>query len=113
MSFKVTDFVDPQGTTYAEAYFEISTANLMATQNSRFNNRISIGEVESNDDSDISLQYQVYYWTSEQAKLDGKLPYLLANAEPMGDTFYVSNLGNEYVGLAAEAAAEMHCQANI
>lgn len=110
MSFSMS-FTDPQGVEHPEAYFEVSEASVNVRKSESFNNRISIGEVELNSNSSVDLNYKMYYWTSEQAKLDGKMPYLLANQDPMGDFFNVYNLPvEEYGSLTAEKAAEHHCK---
>lgn len=113
MSFTKANFTDPQGSVFEEAYFEVSTAHINRSFNESYNNRISLGTEETNSNSNINLTYQMYYWPSEAAKNEGSLPYLLANVEPMGDTFYANDLGSEYDTLNAQDAAELHCQTVI
>lgn len=103
-------FTDPQGTTHVDAHFEVSICSLNYSSSKHFNNRISIGEVDESENSYLSMNYQMYYWTSAQAKQEGKLPYLLANREPMGDSFDVLDMDSaEYLNKSPEEAAEYHC----
>jgi hypothetical protein len=106
----VAAFTDPQGTTYTAAHFEVSTANLSRSTNEYFDNKISIGEEDNTTTTNSNLTYQMYYWVDTAAKEAGRLPYLLANSSPMGDTFYISDLDASYDGMLAVAAAEHHCQ---
>lgn len=110
MSFIKTNFTDPQGSVFEEAYFEVSTAHINKGFNESYNNRISLGTEEVNGHGNTNLSYQMYYWPSEAARNEGGLPYLLANLDPMGDTFYANELGSEYDELSALEAAELHCQ---
>jgi hypothetical protein len=105
------NFTDPQGVEHLAAYFEASEASINVRKNESYNNRISVGEEEVGGNSGVDINYKMYYWTSEQAKLDGKLPYLLANVDPMGDIFNVYGLSvDEYGSMSAKEAAEHHCQ---
>lgn len=112
MSFK-TAFIDPQGTEFSDAYFEVSLSSINRTSNDLMNNRISIGTVETSSNSSAHLTYEMYYWPSEQNKLDGDLPYILANREPMGTQFYVDISSSEYDEMSPEEAAEYHCQTYV
>lgn len=109
MSFIKENFTDPQGVTHDSAYFEVSIANKAVSVNQDYNNRISIDKEEVNEFTNKTLSYQMYYWTSEAAKDEGKPPYYLVNLEPLGEFFYVNELDSEHDNLTAKESAELHC----
>lgn len=104
-------FVDAQGTNFDAAYFEIQNASLNRGQEEVVSQNPEAGELVSRVSGSNQLSYQMLYWVSEQHKIDGKLPYKLANSA--GVNFYANNLGTEYDGLGAEECADLHCQTHI
>lgn len=106
-----TAFTDAQGTEFTEAYFEVAGASLSRSINENVNRTPPDGGLESRTEKGSQLSYQMYYWVSEQHKLEGKLPYKLANES--GVNFYFSDLGPEYDNLDAVQCADLHCQTVI
>ena len=112
-----TTFTDPQGVEHADAVFEVSVADFNMHTHSNYDFRISQGDsVDSqtaNDHSNANLSYQMYYWTNQEARDAGKLPYYLANTDPVGERFHVSGdiLASEgYTGITTAQKAEKHCK---
>lgn len=102
------EFTDAQGTHFSAAHFEVSSAHLQRSSNENVYKDPSSQELVSESTKTSNLNYQMFYWISEQHKLDGKLPYLLKTEG--GTNFSENNLGPEYDNLDAEACAYLHCQ---
>lgn len=106
------DFTDPQGVTHIGAVFEVCDTSLTTNTNSRY--RL---ELESDNPVDVSnnfnnnLRYRMYYWIDQDARDSGKLPYILANTDPLGEWFTASGLSTTYIGdLSAHDLTEKHCK---
>mgnify|MGYP000333126541 CR=1 FL=1 len=113
----ITTFTDPQGVEHEDAVFEVSVANYSTYTHSNYDFRISQGDDDANKVEDESTQanlsYQMYFWTSQEARDAGMLPYYLANTDPLGEHFHVSEdflTGPDYVGLSVAEKAEKHCK---
>lgn len=113
------NWTDPQGSVFEEAVFEVSEASLHSSRNENFSFRISAGDsvdsFEENSNESINLNYQIFYWASQDARDQGKQPYILANTNPnqMGMVFYANTeelQKPEYSGLSAKETAEYHVQ---
>lgn len=113
MSFVAT-FTDPQGTTFVDAYFEVSISNINESKSSNYDNRISEGVEDTHEHASYSLSYEMLYWRSLAAKENGALPYILANPAPMGLRFnlHQDSVG-EYADMTPVEAAEHHCQTYV
>jgi len=116
----IQTFTDPQGTLQTDAVFEISDACSDKYNHESINFVISQGDSENSiqtaTSGNTNINYQMFYWVSEQSRLDGKLPYILANTEPLGDRFYIeSDLLNteEYSGLSLTEIVEKHCSETL
>ena len=111
--FTKTNYTDPQGVTHAEAVFRILNATVNSDSNKSFNANFSDTSKPSQPENfgeSKDLNYSVAYWAN-QAAYDASEPhYTLLNEER--NTYFSGNiLGNAaYVGLSAEASAEMHIQ---
>lgn len=110
MSFTKENFTDPQGVTHTAAYFEVGSANLSRNENKTYSNDAVLHEESNTENIGGSLYYQMYFWPSEAAKDANKPPYTLVNEDPVGDYFYLNELGSEYDGLTPKACAELHCK---
>lgn len=110
MSFTKADFTDPQGITHELTYFEVSAANLNRSENKAYNNDAVRREESNTENVNGNLSYQMYFWPSEEARNANRPPYTLFNEDPVGEYFYINELGPEYDGLTPQACAELHCQ---
>ncbi len=117
--FTKTNWTDPQGSVFDEAVFEVSEASLHSSRNENFSFRISAGDsvdsFEENSNENMNLNYQMFYWASQDARDQGKPPYILANTDPnqIGMVFYAESselTKPEYDGLSAKQMAEYHVQ---
>jgi len=111
--FTKTNYTDPQGVTHAEAIFRILNATVNSDSNKSFNANLNDTTTASQPEDlneSVNLNYTAVYWPT-QASYDASEPhYTLLNAER--NTYFRANIiGNaDYVGLSAEASAEMHVQ---
>jgi hypothetical protein len=114
----IKTFTDPQGVSHINAIFEVSMSKINSNSYNNYDFKISQGDDEVNkiitNYNNRTVRYQIYYWTNQEARDAGNLPYLLANTSPISDEFFVSSefLDNnpEYDGLDAFSIAEKHCQ---
>ncbi len=116
----IATFTDPQGVEHIDAVLEASTANYNMHTNSNFDFRISQGDDATNkvtDDSvHASLTYQMFYWTNQEARDAGLLPYYLTNTAPLGEHFHVGEellAKDEYLALSPAGKAEKHCKEEV
>lgn len=110
-------FTDPQGVEHLDAVFEVSMANYSEHSHTNYNFRISQGDSSENQEVDggvnANLSYQMYYWTNQAARDAGSLPYYLANTNPVGEYFHVSDTyltDPDYAGLTIVEKVEKHCK---
>ena len=124
MFTKTGNWTDPHGSTHTDAVFQISKAsfNESTTENEDFRLDSSGGFVGAvpvvNTTGQIknnSLSYSAYFWTNEQSRLDGDMPWTLVRQVDgtVTGNFVDSNLGVDYDGLSAEEKAEKHLKENI
>lgn len=108
-------FTDPQGTSYKGAVFQVLRADFLDSSNESYSydtreGKGTVGEHAVN----FSLNYRVGYWPSQEAKDAGAPPYTLIDAETYNADFASYSLPEEqYGGLSAEAAAELHCKTEV
>lgn len=108
-------FTDPQGTTYEAAVCQVLQASFTENNSESFEFDIttSTGAV-TNSYANLSLNYRMGYWPTQEAKDAGAPPYTLIDRITFLPDFAEYSLEAEtYSGLAAEAAAELHCKTEI
>lgn len=108
----IKDFTDPQGVAHIGAVFEVCDTSLNISSNDKY--RLDLGEVDTPSisfHSNNNLRYRIYYWTDQESRDAGNLPYVLANLDPLGEWFTVRDLTKEYIGnLSVHDLTEKHCK---
>ena len=108
-------FRDPQGTEFEAAVFQVLRSDFTANTSEAYvyDIREASGEIES-ETANFSLNYRIGYWPSQTAKDNGAAPYILIDTETYNADFASYSLpAEQYSGLSAEEAAELHCKTEV
>jgi len=108
-------FTDPQGTEFDAAVFQVirSDFTVNTSESYVYDIREGNGTIES-ESASFSLNYRIGYWPSQTSKDNGAAPYILIDTETYNADFASYALpAEQYSGLSAEEAAELHCKTEV
>lgn len=108
-------FTDPQGTEFDAAVFQVIRSDFTANTSESYvyDIREGKGSIES-ENASFSLNYRIGYWPSQASKDNGAAPYILIDTGTYNADFASYALpAEQYGGLSAEEAAELHCKTEV
>ncbi|AZN32592.1 hypothetical protein [Pseudoalteromonas sp. Xi13] len=108
-------FTDPQGTEFEAAVFQVLRSGFTANKSETYayDIREGSGDVEA-ETANFSLNYRIGYWPTQTSKNNGAAPYILIDTETYNADFASYSLpAEQYSGLSAEEAAELHCKTEV
>lgn len=102
----------PHGMGQLEAVFETKSASYNENSGSTFT--YAQGNA-SNENTNNSLSYEMYYWVSAEARLayieddtSSNRPMIWVNADQSNTNFYANTLDETYTDLSIQEKAEKH-----
>jgi hypothetical protein len=104
----------PHGMGQLDAVFEAKSASYNENSSANF----TYGQEEdSNENTNNSINYEMYYWVSAEARLayiedetSSNRPMIWVNAEQSNTNFYANSLDSSYDLLSVKEKAEKHCE---
>jgi hypothetical protein len=116
--FTNINFTDPQGVDFTAATFGVSYASRYSNNDERLNRDMTDMETMNEvDNARQNINVQYYYWPSEDLRLAGNSPYILANmndgTQPPTMSFDFLSTASEYIGMTLEQACEHYLMTYI